>query len=85
MTTKTRKITLRNDFHNSSAKVLASDAGGGWYRLSPSQVKRARRVLCFKGCQCCNFLGTRGPQDERWEIVELDSSGGDKGASLLFR
>jgi hypothetical protein len=53
-------VTLRNDFHGTSARVKPTD---GLY-LSPRQVKRARDKLCgVSECVCSGRLGTRGPQE----------------------
>ena len=54
-----KKITLRNDFHNTEINLVPHDG-----KLSPSQVARARRTLCgIENCCCSGDLGTRGPQD----------------------
>jgi hypothetical protein len=49
-------ITLTNEFHNSA--VTLRPTGN---RLSPGQVKRAKRELCgIDGCTCSDSAGTRG-------------------------
>jgi hypothetical protein len=54
-------VTLRNNFHNTSAKILFN---GSAYRPSTSTVKRVFNKLCGqKQCTCSdNDLGTRGAQ-----------------------
>lgn len=50
------KLTLRNDFHNTEAIVIAKNG-----IISHSSLKRARAKLCgMKNC-CCGDI--RGPQD----------------------
>jgi hypothetical protein len=59
--TKTTTITLRNDFHNTSARVHSGP-------ISARTANRVRRELCgMSDCSCSGTLGTRGPQDA--EIV----------------
>jgi len=67
-----KRITLTNDFHNTSVTLIAEHVGSveDWdgeqaplYRLAPSQIKRAKRALCAKGCLCSGEMGTRGHQE----------------------
>ncbi len=52
-------ITIRNEFHNTQARIRA----GIGDVLTPSQVKRCRRKLCgIKGCTCGGELSERGRQ-----------------------
>jgi hypothetical protein len=53
-----KKITLRNNFHNTSVRVFEGE-------LSPETCRRVRKALCgVEGCKCGdNGLNTRGPQD----------------------
>ena len=53
-----KKVTLRNDFHNSSVCVYEGE-------LSPETCRRVRKVLCgISDCKCGDTgLNTRGPQD----------------------
>ena len=54
------KVTLFNDFHG-TAVTLRSGADD---RLSPGQVKRAKRELCgMSWCTCSDDAGCRGYQD----------------------
>jgi hypothetical protein len=48
------KITLTNDFHNTSVNVMVNGEPGDYeYRLSSSQVRRIRRELCgMADCSC---------------------------------
>ena len=53
------KITLKNDYHNTSVTLITKDN-----ILSETQVKRAKRVLCgIHDCYCSGELGTRGEQE----------------------
>lgn len=52
------KITLRNDFHNTSVTLVSKNG-----KLSESQMKKAKRELCCSGCTCSGEFGYRGPQD----------------------
>ena len=53
-------VTLRNDFHNTEAKVRCESGE----RLSLTQVRRAWKALCgIESCTCNDGLGTRGPQE----------------------
>jgi hypothetical protein len=57
-----KKITLRNNFHNTSCNVVVSDSGETY--LSRARVSRIWRKLCGCGkCTCSGSLGTRGTQD----------------------
>lgn len=71
-------ITLKNDFHNTRISLKRSTA----HRLSPSQVARARRVLCgIDGCTCGEFAGQRGqqhlPDGTRVLLIETEDGGAD--------
>ena len=66
------RITLTNDFHNSSVRLNADVRRETAY-LTTSQVKRAKQQLCgVAGCRCSNDAGTRGrqalPNGERLEV-----------------
>ena len=52
------KITLTNDFHNTSCTLISKNG-----RISESQMKRAKRELCCDGCTCSGDFGYRGPQE----------------------
>lgn len=52
------KLTLTNDFHNTSVCLNVKDN-----KITAGQVKRAQKELCgIATCACSNELGTRGPQ-----------------------
>ena len=55
-------LTLTNDFHNSSVRLLAWQVDGK-LRLTPSQVRHAKKILCgnYK-CTCGDTFGCRGNQ-----------------------
>jgi hypothetical protein len=64
MTTR-NKITLRNDFHNTEATVIALDE-----IISGRAMHRACRKLCgIDGCTCG---GVRGHQDVILEILNQE-------------
>ncbi len=59
------KITLTNDFHGTSVKLIAERISRyqPWSDLTRGQVARAKRTLCgIDGCTCSCQLGTRGKQ-----------------------
>lgn len=57
MKTTAKMVTLRNNFHNASARVRVGE-------LSEATVRRVRKTLCgIKGCTCGDGLGMRGPQE----------------------
>lgn len=52
-----KKITLTNNFHNTSINLILSNHN----RLSLRQVRRARETLCgMKDCHCSGDAGERG-------------------------
>ena len=53
-----KKITLYNDFHNTSVNLIVKNN-----KLSENQMKRAKRELCCANCLCSGEFGYRGPQD----------------------
>jgi len=59
-------ITLTNNFHGTSVNLRPRNG-----RLSPAQMRRARKVLC--GLSECKCGGIRGPQEYD---VEGDGEGG---------
>lgn len=59
---KVSKITLSNDYHNTSVTLRVRNN-----TLSPAQIRYARGVLCgISDCTCGNALGMRGPQE--WDV-----------------
>lgn len=67
MATTSTTYTIRNDFHNTSARVRADRDG----RINARQVRRVRSILCgMADCKCGGSLGERGPQD-----VEIEPTG----------
>ena len=62
------KITLTNEFHNSSV-VLNADVRSHIHNLATAyltknQIKKAKSKLCgIAGCTCCGEVGTRGRQE----------------------
>ena len=68
-----KKVTLRNNFHNTKTSVRCGD-------LSPATVKRVKTRLCCSGCTCSGFLGLRGPQDAHVPFfVEMEDGGARMG------
>jgi hypothetical protein len=59
-----KKLTLKNDFHNTLVNLLPKDG-----QLTASQIKRAKKALCCDGCTCSDDLGCRGPQDAAFQLV----------------
>jgi hypothetical protein len=54
-----KKITLTNDFHNTSVTLIVKDHNpGDAVEISSSQYYRARRALC--GMETCGCGDTRG-------------------------
>lgn len=49
---KTKKVTLFNDFHNTSVNVMVPKNG----KLSFSQTKRVHRELCGQDECCCGVV-----------------------------
>ena len=53
------KITLTNDFHNTSVTLRMISRFP-----TANQVRRAKKALCgFRSCTCSGVLGTRGFQE----------------------
>jgi hypothetical protein len=58
------KITLTNDFHNTSVVLRSRDG-----RLTGGQRDRAKRILCgITGCTCSDEWGMRGKQPDKLAI-----------------
>ena len=54
-----KTITLRNDFHHTTATVRPAKDG----YVSERAMRRAARALCpLSDCTCAGECGTRGPQ-----------------------
>lgn len=74
MNGKKQKITLGNDFHNSSAVVIAEideRDDRRYVMLSKSQYDRARRKLCgLSQCTCGGIRGIQLGPDGRRIYVE---------------
>ena len=72
MTTTTKLITLRNEFHNTVVRVRAT-MRGETAQINERQARRAKRALCCSDCTCSGAIGTRGVQDCDVEIVDAAS------------
>jgi hypothetical protein len=63
-----KKLILKNDFHNTQAVFRIQHSGeievNDIINLSASQVKKAKRLLCYDDCQCSGELGTRADWHE---------------------
>ena len=75
---KRQKITLRNDFHGTEITLRAEvDDEFGYYILSNSQIRKAKRALCphltqlgSSSCKCEGYIGIRKyPPYDQWEAV----------------
>lgn len=71
------KVTLTNDFHNSSVTLLCEVLQHihSEYTIypTPSQIRRAKRVLCgVDGCECSGVCGIRGKQVFRGKPLIVD-------------
>ena len=71
-----QKITLYNDFHRTSCTLHVRNG-----KITPSQVHRARSVLCgIKGCTCGDWLGSRANDHRRQHGgYELEQTGPCEG------
>jgi hypothetical protein len=63
--TKTKTITLTNEFHNTEANVrpveIAEGRYKGYHMVSKSTARRLRNTLCgVSGCTCGGNFGERG-------------------------
>ncbi len=68
-----KRITLTNDFHNSSITLHPGKEG----RLSAGQVRKAKKTLCgITHCTCSGRLGTRGQQESQIEVFYLPNRQG---------
>jgi len=78
-----QKLTLRNDFHGTTATVIPSQLG----RLTASQVRRARRALCplREDCACGGAAGTRGPQRDGCGVAFVLVADGADGSVRVER
>lgn len=56
------KLTLKNDYHGTSHKMVVADAPrGAMVSISRSQYARARRALCgISDCTCGTCRGGEG-------------------------
>ena len=63
------KLTLTNDFHNTSITLNVKDVRSHIHNVATAyptkgQIKKAKRELCgIKGCTCSAGDGTRGRQE----------------------
>ena len=59
------KVTLTNDYHNTSATVVAMRQLNGTYTISQRSARRARNRLCGSDtCTCGDYCGARPQQTE---------------------
>ena len=71
------KITLKNDFHNSSVnircEVLSHIHNIATAYPNAAQIKRAKKALCgISGCTCSNDSGIRGRQEINGKRLEVN-------------
>lgn len=56
-----KKVSLKNDFHNTEVTVAGENPYYNCIRLTPRSVQKAKKALCgIEGCTCSNDLGVRG-------------------------
>jgi hypothetical protein len=66
-------VTLKNDYHNTSAHVRVAWDEHGTYTLTPSQYRRVHRTLCDDSTCTCGTV--RGPQAVEVESVQDPTTG----------
>ena len=72
-------LTLSNDFHNSEIRLRARQIAGN-LRLTPSQVRHAKKSLCgILNCTCDDTFGCRGKQkfSAKYELVPTADGGAE--------
>lgn len=76
------RATIRNDFHNTEAKINIFKSHNGRLLISDRQVVRVRAKLCgIADCQCGGDLGQRGKQD--FEIITHQDRNGKLYAEIF--
>lgn len=73
-------ITLRNDFHNTEARIRVKSLDyGPDGEITARQLRRAKAKLCgVRGCTCGGIRGhQRGPQGQRLRIDNTVDRWGD--------
>lgn len=79
-----KKITLTNDFHNTSVNLLVDDDPKKDYHLSPGQARRARKTLCgIDGCSCSDEIGVRGMPHMQFIPTFDRATGKQNGGNLV--
>ena len=81
-------ITVRNNFHNTEARIhpKAEKQKNGTLRyfVTKKTAQRVRRALCgISDCQCSGEFGERGPQEFDWEYRILSPSYGHDGYYII--
>lgn len=71
------KITLVNNFHNTSCNAIINIDNKGYFRFTESQNRRIEKTLCgLSDCQCGTIRGTCFETDNnksfKWDIVTQD-------------
>jgi hypothetical protein len=55
-----KKLILKNDFHNTQAVCRVKHDGkvevGDMIELSAGQIKKCKRILCWKDCMCKSLI-----------------------------
>ena len=67
--TKKHLVTVRNDYHNTSATVRVSDGEA----IEGPRLRRVWRALCGMPDCCCSSIdcmGMRGDQDPDWYFAD---------------
>ena len=72
------KLTIKNQFHGTEAKVNAQVLGPGRYKITKSQKQRLKKMLCgMKDCQCSDDIGQRYMMPYPEYFVYEQPGGGD--------
>jgi hypothetical protein len=73
------KVTLVNDFHNTTVTLMCETLSHIWNEVtiypSEAQIRRAKKTLCgIDGCTCSSDAGCRGPQKHNGKRLVVDVS-----------
>ena len=68
-------LTLRNDFHNSEARIRAKVCRGGWTVSKRAWVAACRTLCGMSDCQCGNIRGPITDAAGRQYLAEQLTSG----------
>jgi hypothetical protein len=79
-------VTLRNDFHNTEARVRVRGLSyGPEGELSARQLQRARQKLCgIRGCTCGGIRGHQTAPDGRRMNVDYTVDGWGEDTVIVY-